>query len=125
MISLVAILSAYLIRAIDIDSHKNTTNDGVKITNIGKLAEGIEGFIAEEGRLPTGTADVVLPNYVHWISPDYVYNLVPPNFTLYIVSSSDLNYSVTYFSPTGHILLCADPSDPLDEISITADCSPL
>lgn len=117
VISVVGILSAFLIRVINIERHRNEAEDAVKVASVAKLSEGIDAYVGVEEEIPVNYSDA--SDYMTWIT-GYQYVTVQPAliitaYRIYIESSLNPGDYITYFSESGNILLCPDvPTDTTD-----------
>ncbi|MBN1162675.1 type II secretion system protein [Patescibacteria group bacterium] len=117
VVSVVAILTAYLVRSMNINRHRLVAEDGVKIVNLEKLGQGVEAYISAEREMPGVNAGVPVGSSLNfylqtWLD-GYVYDPSVGSaneFVVYIQSSVDASSSITYFSRTGEIMYCTDPT---------------
>ncbi|KKS16914.1 MAG: hypothetical protein UU77_C0010G0027 [candidate division WWE3 bacterium GW2011_GWC1_41_7] len=118
VVSLVAVLSTFTLQVINSGDKKRVSEDGVKQSNLQKLAIGIEAYYAGElpGDYPLteAVAKSVVINYVeNWpdgepVNSFYEYVYVSAGkFVVYVIKSTDANLIYKYSSDWGLVKECS------------------
>ena len=136
VVSVIGILSGIVIKVIDVNKTKGKARDGVRISTMGKLVQGLEAYCIAEEACPTNTQVTAMAptdkitNYIkEWPAgtPDstynYIYNRLADQsmFTLYVKAERQINSCYKYTTDKSILQFCTGSSCN-NTATIGSDC---